>query len=140
MFLIDTNVISEFRKIHAGKADANVTRWSDKTSPSDMFLSAITILELEIGILRLSRRDGSQAIQFRTWLTDYILPVFNGQIIPVNADVAQVCAAYHVPDPAPFRDSLIAATAQVHGLTVVTRNTADFLRCGVPLLNPWLPH
>lgn len=139
MFLIDTNVVSEFRKIHVGKADINVTRWSEQTPASDMFLSVVTILELEIGILRLERRDSFQARQLRTWLTDYILPGFDGQVIPVSMEVAQASAAYHIPDPAPFRDAFIAATAQVHGLTVVTPNTADFQRCGVPLLNPWLP-
>mgnify|MGYP003512180260 FL=1 len=140
MFLIDTNVVSEFRKIHTGKADANVTDWSNRTPASDMFLSVVTIHELEIGILRLARRDPFQAGQFRKWLTDYILPSFDGQILPVSVEVAQLSAAYHVPDPAPFRDAFIAATAHVHGLTVVTRNTSDFQRCGVPLLNPWQPH
>ena len=140
MFLIDTNVVSEFRKIHVGKADINVTRWSEQTPASDMFLSVVTILELEIGILRLERRDSFQARQLRTWLTDYILPGFDGQVIPVSMEVAQASAAYHIPDPAPFRDAFIAATAQVHGLTVVTPNTADFQRCSVSLLNPWLPH
>ncbi len=140
MFLLDTNVISELRKIYAHKADPNVTRWSERTPTGEMFLSVITIFELEMGIRRLERRDRSQANMFRNWLEGYLLNAFDGRIFPATIEIARVCAAYHVPDPAPFRDSFIAATAQVHNLILVTRNTSDFVRCGIPLLNPWQQH
>ena len=98
-------------------------------------------MELEMGILRVDRSDSAQAAVLRSWLEDYILPSFAGRILPVDIFVAKRCAALQVPDPHSYRGSLIAATALVHGMTVVTRNTADFERTGVPLLNPWeSPH
>ena len=102
-----------------------------------MFLSSITVQELEIGVLLAERRDPAQGAVFRAWLDHHVLPAFAGRILPVDTAVAQRSAKLHVPDPRPVRDCLIAATALVHGLTVVTRNVADFEPCGVSLLNPW---
>ena len=139
MFLLDTNVVSELRKIRAGKADPNVALWADSMEADDLYLSAITVMELETGVLRVERRDGATGTILRTWLEQHVLPAFEGRIFPVDTSVALRCARLHVPDPRSERDALIAATALVHGKTVVTRNVADFLPCGVPLLNPWEP-
>lgn len=138
MFILDTNVVSELRKIRLGKADEHVARWADSVAAADLYLSAITIQELEIGVLLAERRDPVQGAMFRTWLNSHVLPAFSGRILPVDLAVAQRSARLHVPDPRPLRDGLIAATALVHGLTVVTRNVADFEPAGVMLLNPWM--
>jgi len=137
MYLLDTNVVSEMRKIRPGKADARVARWADSTDADDLYLSVITIHELEIGVLLTERRDRSQGAVFRSWLDGHVLTAFSGRILPVDIAVAQRGARLHVPDPRPVRDGLIAATALVHGMTVVTRNVADFEPSGVPVLNPW---
>ena len=137
MFLLDTNVISELRKIRMGRADKNVMQWADSVDAADLYLSAITVQELEMGVLLAERRDPSQGAIFRTWFQSHVLPAFAGRILPVDTAVAQRCAALHVPDPRPAMDSLIAATALVHGMTLVTRNVADFLSSGVAILNPW---
>jgi len=102
-----------------------------------MFLSAITILEIEVGVLMLARRDAAAGAVLRTWIDDKVMPAFEGRILGVDTAIAQRCARLHVPDRRSERDALIAATALVHRLTVVTRNTADFQLMGVDLLNPW---
>jgi len=137
MFVLDTNVVSELRKIRSGKADPQVTCWADNVDAGSLYISAITILELEIGILQVERKDPKQGAILRTWLEKLVLPEFAGRIFPVDAAVARRCARLHVPDPRAERDALIAATALVHGMTVVTRNVADFAPTGVPLLSPW---
>ena len=142
MYLLDTNVLSESRKASrkrtgAAKLDPNVQKWFASVDASSLYLSAISILELEIGWLLVERRDAAQGSVLRRWLRDRVLPAFADRILPVDVAVAQRCAALHVPNPLEDRDSLIAATALVHGMTVVTRNTAHFQRTGVALLNPW---
>lgn len=137
MFVLDTNVVSELRKVRSGRADANVAKWADSVESVDLYLSVITVQELEIGVLLAERRDPAQGAVFRAWLDSHVLPAFAGRILPVDTAVAQRSARLHVPDPRPVRDCLIAATALVHGMTVVTRNVADFEPCGVLLLNPW---
>ena len=137
MFLLDTNVVSELRKIRFGRADKNVEQWADSVDAVDLYVSAITVQELEVGVLLAERRDPPQGVIFRAWLESHVLPAFAGRILPVDTAVAQRCAALHVPDPRPAMDSLIAATALVHGMTLVTRNVADFQSSGVVLLNPW---
>jgi predicted nucleic acid-binding protein len=139
MFVLDTNVVSELRKAKAGKADRNVTAWAGSVSPGALFLSAITILELETGVLLVERRDAAQGAILRAWLDSHVLPAFAGRVLAVDTAVAQRCARLHVPAPCAERDALIAATAIVHGMTVVTRNVDDFVRTGVVLLNPWQP-
>jgi len=138
MFVLDTNVVSELRKIRLGRADAHVAQWADSVESVDLYLSSITLQELEIGVLLAQRRDPAQGAVFRAWLDGHVLPAFAGRILPVDTAVAQRSAKLHVPNPRPIRDCLIAATALVHGMTVVTRNVADFEPCGVLLLNPWL--
>ncbi|MFQ6349196.1 type II toxin-antitoxin system VapC family toxin [Pseudomonas sp. R11F] len=134
MYLLDTNVISELRK---PQADAKVVAWAKSVIAPRMFISAITLKELETGVLRIERRDPMQGKVLRTWLKKHVMPAFDARILPVDAAVALRCAQLHVPDQANESDALIAATALVHGLTVVTRNVCDFRSSGVPLLNPW---
>lgn len=138
MYLLDTNVVSELRRAKTGKADGNVLAWAESVSVSRLFLSVITVLELEIGIRLMARRDAHQSALLRSWMEENVLPAFEGRILPIDTAVAQRGAGLHVPDPRSDRDALIAATALVHGMTVVTRNTDDFETTGVVLVNPWL--
>jgi len=137
MFLPDTNVISELRKARAGKANPNVAAWARSAPTGGLFLSVIVVQELEIGILLAERRDPSAGAVLRAWMDEHVLPTFSGRIIPIDTTVARRSAALHVPNPRPIRDALLAATALIHGLTVVTRNVADFEPAGVKMLNPW---
>lgn len=137
MYLIDTNVVSESRKLASGRANANVATWMESIDPEFTFLAAISWFELEYGVLLMERRDKAQGAMLRRWLTETVQPAFEGRILPMSADIATRCARLHVPDPRSERDSWIAATALVHDLTVVTRNVADFAQTGVALLNPW---
>jgi predicted nucleic acid-binding protein len=137
MFLLDTNVISELRR--PDKADRNVTAWANALPASGFFISSISILEIELGALRIARKDAAQGAILRSWIDDQILARFEGRVLPIDAVVAQRCARLHVPDPQAERDALIAATALVHGLTVVTRDIADFAPMAVALINPWEP-
>jgi toxin FitB len=139
MYLLDTNVISELRKAKSGKANKNVTSWAKNISPSNLYLSVITILEIETGVLSVERRDPSQGAILRSWLNAHVLPVFSDRILYLDVAVAQRCARLHVPDPRSDRDAIIAATALVHAMTVVTRNVNDFNQTGVEILNPWEP-
>ncbi len=136
-FLLDTNVVSELRKAKSGKAHPLVTAWAAHIPAGSLYLSAITLLELEMGVLQLERRDAAQGMILRTWFDGHVLPAFAGRVLAVDAAVALQCARLHVPDKLSERDAMIAATALVHGMTVVTRNVADFAASGVPLLNPW---
>ena len=137
MYLLDTNVLSELRKAGDGKADANVTAWLSSVDAGTLYVSAMTLMEIELGILRIERRDTAQGARLRTWMTHHVLPEFQDRTLAVDTAVALRCASLHVPDPRAERDALIAATALVHGMTVVTRNVEDFEATGVPLLNPW---
>lgn len=138
-YLLDTNVLSEVRK-GRGRANAEVLAWMEARHLGELHLSAITILEIERGILSLARRNPAQADGLRTWLEQSVLGHFGGRIHEVDVRVARATAALHVPDPRPDRDALIAATAIVHNLTVVTRNVADFAPVGVRVLDPWTAH
>lgn len=138
MFILDTNVISELRKAGDGKADSQVMRWLSSVNSRQLYLSVITLLELERGILWVERRDTIQGQMLRRWLDGNVLPVFADRILPVDVAVVRQCARLHVPDPRPESDTLIAATALVHGMTVVTRNVADFEPTGVAIINPWV--
>ena len=137
MFLLDTNVVSELRKVGSGRADARVVAWAQSVDAAALYISAISLLELELGVLQVERRDPAQGAMLRAWLDSQVAPAFAGRILAVDAHVARSCARLHVPDPRAERDALIAATALTHGMTVVTRNTADFDATGVALLNPW---
>ena len=136
-YLLDTNVGSELRKIGDGKADARVAAWVDTEDAESFFISAITILELERGVLGIQRRDAAQGARLRAWLDNHVRPEFAGRILPIDDQIAMRCAHLHIPDRRNEVDALIAATALVHGLTVATRNVRDFEGTGVVVVNPW---
>lgn len=135
MYLIDTDVISALRRRHL--VEPLALAWFDATPDIDMFISSVTLLEIEYGALLRRHRDEVQGRLFFDWIRRLILPSFAGRILAFDADAALRCAALHVPDPRPERDAMIGATALVHGLTVVTRNVRHFAPMGVPFLNPW---
>ncbi|PZU80720.1 MAG: VapC toxin family PIN domain ribonuclease [Shinella sp.] len=137
-YLLDTNVISELRKIGDGKADANVVAWVDQVDSASFFISAITILELERGILGVQRRDARQGARLRIWLDNHVRPEFTGRILSIDDAIATRCAHLHIPDKRNEVDALIAATALIHGLAVVTRNVKDFEGTGAIVVDPWL--
>ena len=140
MFLLDTNVVSELRKVRSGKAAAPVADWAGDVPSARLFVSVVTIHELEHGVLLAERADPHRGRVLRTWLDESVPAAFAQRILPVDEAVARRAAAFHVPDPAPFRDALIGATALVHGMTVVTRNVRDFERfAGLVVVNPWEP-
>ena len=140
MYVLDTNVISELRK--ARKTHPNVRKWAEGLPAASLYISVISLLELEIGILLIDRRDKEQGAILRGWVDRHVLPTFSGRILPIDTAVAQRCATLHVPalhvsNPRSDRDALIAAAALVHGLTVATRNVADYEQTGVGVINPW---
>lgn len=138
MFLLDTNVVSELRKIPAGRANPGVVAWAALVPSAAMFLSVISVLELELVILLAERSDHAKGRVLQSWLNETVLPAFEGRILPVDQAVAVQSATFHVPDPAPYRDAFIGATALIHGMTVVTRNASDFERfLNTEVLNPW---
>ena len=136
-YLLDTNVVSELRKVGDGKADLNVTTWLGAKDSRDLYISAITILELERGILGIQRRDIEQGSRLRNWMDSRVRPEFAERIISIDEAIATRCAHLHIPDRRNEADALIAATAIVHGLVVVTRNIHDFQGTGVVLVDPW---
>lgn len=135
MYILDTNVISELRK--GRKTHPNVRKWAQPLPSGSLYISVISVLELEIGILLVNRRDKQQGAILRAWMDGHVLPTFSSRILAIDTAVAQRCATLHVSNPRSDRDALIAATALVHGLTVATRNVAHFERTGVAVLNPW---
>ena len=137
MYLLDTNVLSELRKRRSGKIDPAVEAWAGSVDQADMFLSVITIMEVELGIALLERHDPRQAGVLRLWLHDKVMPAFAGRILSIDAAIALRCARLHVPETKSERDAWIAATGLAHDLTVVTRNLPDFAGTGVPLVDPW---
>ncbi len=137
MYLLDTNVLSELRKRRSGKINPAVEAWAGTIDQADMYLSVVTIMEVELGIALLERRDARQAGVLRLWLHEKVMPAFTGRILPIDATIALRCARLHVPDTKSERDAWIAATGLAHDLTVVTRNLADFAGTGVTLLDPW---
>lgn len=139
MYVLDTNVLSELRKVRLGRADANVAAWAESVDAADLFISAITVMELELGVLSIERKDATQGAMLRSWLEQHVLPEFSARTLPIDTAVAQRCARLHVPDKRGERDALIAATALVHGMAVVTRNVSDFEPTGVPIVNAWEP-
>lgn len=136
MFLLDTNVVSELRKARSGRADPNVTTWARSVPSSALYLSVITVMELENGIEGVKGRDPNQYTTLRTWMDNFVLSAFAGRILDFDLPAAIRCAGLSRPQPKPLRDSMIAATALQHGMRVVTRDISDFESI-VPVLNPW---
>ncbi len=138
MFVLDTNVVSELRKVRSGKANRGLADWASSVPSSWLFLSSIVVHELEHGVLLAERSDPVKGAVLRRWLDTSVAAAFDTRILAVDVAVAKRAASLHVPDPAPFRDALIGATALVHGMAVVTRNTKDFERFkGLDVVNPW---
>lgn len=135
MYVLDTNVISELRQ-GKPKQSAQVRAWAAGQPARQLFLSAISILELEKGVMALEHRTPPQGAALRVWLTG-VRATFAGRLLPFTDNTATLCAAMHVPNPRSDRDAMIAATALEHGMTVVTRNVADFAGTGVLLVNPF---
>jgi predicted nucleic acid-binding protein len=138
MYLLDTNVVSELRKSADGRINKGVQSWAEAIFPELMFISAITVLELEIGVLQIERRDKKQGAVLRCWLNQNVLPAFSGRVLPVDLAVAQRCASLHVPNPKTERDAMIAASAIESRMTIVTRNVSDFSQSGVKVFDPWI--
>jgi len=138
MFLLDTNVVSEIRKIAAGRADPALVQWAHDLDGTAAFVSVITLHELEHGVLLAERRDPKGAAPLRHWLDNDVREAFADRVLSVDQAVAKLAASLHVPDPAPINDAYIAATALAHNLTMATRNSADFRRfSGLEVINPW---
>lgn len=137
MYLLDTNVISELRKAKSRKVNKSLVKWARGVTPGSLFISVISILEIELGVAMIERKDAEQGVMLRTWLDTHVLTTFSERILSVDVAVAKRCAKLHVPNPKSDRDAIIAATALVHGMTVVTRNVNDFKDTKVDLLNPW---
>ncbi|MHB8450473.1 MAG: PIN domain-containing protein [Mycobacteriales bacterium] len=138
MFVLDTNVVSELRKVRAGKANDGLAQWAAGVSSARLFVSAITIHELEYGVLLVERSDPEQGRVLRSWLDQSVASAFADRVLAVDERVVRRAAALHFPDPAPFTDALIAATALVHRMAVVTRNVRDFDRFDeLDVVNPW---
>ncbi|MBA2463703.1 MAG: type II toxin-antitoxin system VapC family toxin [Nocardioidaceae bacterium] len=133
-YLLDTNVISELRK-RAG--DPRVKAWVAGQAATDLAISVVTVVEIEVGILRRARTDSDQAAILTRWFEDRVLAGFKDRILPLDLPAARRVAPLHVPDQAPQHDALIAGTALARSLTVVTRNVSDFTRTGLGLINPW---
>lgn len=136
MFVLDTNVVSELRKARSGRADHNVTAWAKSVPSSSLYLSVITVMELENGIEAVRVRDQNQYGALRSWMDNFVLSAFAGRILDFDLPAAIRCAGLNRPQPKPLRDSMIAATALQHGMRVVTRDTSDF-QTMVSVLNPW---
>jgi len=138
MFVLDTNVISELRKVRAAKADRGVAEWAVRVPSAHLFISVMTVHELELGVLLAERRDPRQGASLRQWLDESVTVAFADRVLAIDGTVAKRAAALHDPDPAPLRDASIAGAALVHRMTVVTRNLRDFERFeGLAVVNPW---
>ena len=138
MYVLDTNVVSEIRKIKSGRADPHVAVWAGSVRLEQLYVSAITIQEIETGVLLIERRDPISGAVLRSWFDNKVLRAFEQRILPVDAEVARRAAPLHVPDPVPVTDALVAATALVHNMKMVTRNIGDFSRFRqLAVLNPW---
>lgn len=134
-YLLDTNVVSELRK---SKPDANVAAWYASHAGAEAYISVLVVGEIRRGIERIRRRDEVRAKALERWL-DRLVSTYGGRILPVTAEVAQEWGRCNGDDPPPVIDGLMAATAKLHRLTLVTRNVTDVARTGVQLVNPFVP-
>ncbi|MGQ3215964.1 type II toxin-antitoxin system VapC family toxin [Shinella sp.] len=137
MLLLDTNVVSELRKVASGRAHPNVVVWNETVDPAETFISSVVLHELEIGVRLVEHNDPAGGKVLRNWLENTVLTTFSGRILPLDEAAAVQAARWHVPDPKPINDSYIAATAFTRRMTLVTRNIRDFDGMGVALVNPW---
>ncbi|MBB3464249.1 type II toxin-antitoxin system VapC family toxin [Rhizobium sp. BK377] len=137
MLLLDTNVVSELRKVASGRADPNVVVWNETVDPEETFISSVVLHELEIGVRLVEHNDAAAGKVMRNWLENAVLSAFSGRILPLDESAARQAAKWHVPHPKPINDVYIAATAFTRRMTLVTRNVKDFETLGVALKNPW---
>lgn len=137
MYLLDTNVISEFRRLTLGRGSKSVKAWAESVSSRSLYLSSITIFEIEVGIQSLDAKDPAGAANIRHWLQDHVLKEFGPRILPFDVGEARLCARFSGGRTRPFRDMQIAATALQAGFSLVTRNIKDFEGLPVALLNPF---
>lgn len=137
MLLLDTNVVSELRKVASGRAHPNVVVWNETVDPAETFISSVVLHELEIGVRLVEHNDPAAGKVLRNWLENIVLSTFSGRILPLDEAAAVQAAQWHVPDPKPINDAYIAATALTRRMTLVTRNVRDFDGMGVALVNPW---
>jgi len=135
MYILDTDVVSDLRR--RDRIAPGAVRWLDSIPESELFISAVTLFEIQRGALRRRRRDEAQGALFIDWITRLVIPSFAERTLAFDADIALLCAALHVPDPRPERDAMIAATAIHYGMIVLSRNVRDFVPMGAPVLNPW---
>lgn len=137
MYLLDTNIISEMRKVKQGKADNVFTEWLAQVDVDKFYISVVSVMELERGVLRIENKDAKQGEILRNWLDKLLVQMFSGRVLDINHQTAIICANLHVPNKSPENDSWIAATAIQHNLTLITRNTKDFKHANVKLFNPF---
>lgn len=137
MYLLDTNIISESRKLGTAKVDPHAANWFAVVDVETTFVSAMTIFELERGVKQMERRDTVQGAVLRRWFDDQIMTSYEHRTLPLSRDVALICAGLHIPDPKSERDAWIAATAINAELTLVSRNVGDFANMDVSLINPF---
>ena len=137
MYLLDTNIISELKKLDSGKIHPQVQRWAYSINLMQTKISVVSIIEIRTGILSLARKDQAQAASLDNWFTNRLLPAYRTRTLSVDTEVALICAQLHIPTKRPINDAYIAATAIAHNLTLVTRNVRDFQ--GLPLIleNPF---
>ena len=137
MYLLDTNIVSELRKLETGKIHPQVYRWIKSNGFTHTYISAVTLAEIQTGILSLARKDQAQAASLDNWFTNRLLPAYRTRTLSVDTEVALICAQLHIPTKRPINDAYIAATAIAHNLTLVTRNVRDFQGLPLMLENPF---
>ena len=137
MYLLDTNIISELKKLDSGKIHPQVQRWAYSINLMQTKISVVSITEIRTGILSLARKDQAQAASLDNWFTNRLLPAYRTKTLPVDAKVALIYAQLNVPNKRPINDAYIAATAIAHKLKLVTRNIQDFQGIPITLENPF---
>lgn len=137
MYLLDTNIISELKKLDSGKIHPQVQRWAYSINLMQTKISVVSIIEIRMGILSLARKDQAQAASLDNWFTNRLLPAYRTRTLSVDTEVALICAQLHIPAKRPINDAYIAATAIAHNLTLVTRNVRDFQGLPLMLENPF---
>ena len=137
MYLLDTNILSEFYKLANNKIDLNVRAWLATINPSETMISAVSLSEIQTGILLKARKDKIQAQYLTQWFEQKLIPVYRDRTLAITADIALLAAQFHIPNKMDINDAYIAATAKQHKLTLVTRNVKDFEKLKLDLINPF---
>jgi predicted nucleic acid-binding protein len=135
MFLLDTNVVSALR--NPGDADKNLVAWANSQQVFNLYVSSISIMELKLAILEKRKVDPAAGEALNDWLQTQVLQGFKGRLVAFDAEMAEYCAALHVPNPKSERDAMIAATCLVNNMTLVTKTPSDFKHIKIQAINPW---